>query len=369
MEQTAWYTIENIDSIDSPALVVYPERIKANIAAALGMVSHPGVLRPHAKTSKISEVAKLLQNAGVTKFKCATIAEAEMLALAGAKDVLLAYQPVGPKLLRLLQLIKAYPATVFSCLADSIANARHLSEVCAAQNTPLHVFIDLNIGMNRTGILPGKALELFGVIRQLPALELVGLHAYDGHIHDTDIAVRTRHSNEGFAAVLALADKIESVTGVAPVIVAGGTPTFPVHALRPGVECSPGTFVFSDWNYKHDLPDEPFDYAALVITRVISIIDQQTVCLDLGHKSVAAENPLPRVHFLNMPAAQPIAQSEEHLVVRLEDVSGISIGDAWYGVPVHICPTVALYEKAFTIENGRMTGDWKVIARNRFINF
>src|SRR4051812_45417471 len=143
MEQKLWYTIDNIDSIDSPALVVYPERIKANIRAALGIVHDPGVLRPHAKTSKISEVAMLLQDAGVTKFKCATIAEAEMLALAGAKDVLLAYQPVGPKLLRLLQLIKAYPSTVFSCLVDSVANARHLSDVCAAQNNTLNVFLDL----------------------------------------------------------------------------------------------------------------------------------------------------------------------------------------------------------------------------------
>ena len=369
MDEKEWYKITNIDTIDSPALVVYPERVKANIRAALNIVSSPDVLRPHAKTSKISEVATLLMNEGVSKFKCATIAEAEMLALAGAKDVLLAYQPVGPKLLRLLQLVKAYPATAFSCLADSIANAQHLSDVCAAQKITLPVFIDLNIGMNRTGILPGKAFELFGVIRQLPGVKPVGLHAYDGHIHDTDIGVRTRRSNEGFAPVLTLADKMESVTGEAPVIVAGGTPTFPVHAKRPGVECSPGTFVFSDWNYKHDLPDEPFDYAALIITRVVSIIDQQTVCLDLGHKSVAAENPLPRVHFLNMPAAQPIAHSEEHLVVKLNDVSGVSIGDAWYGVPAHICPTVALYEKAYTIEKGHMTGDWKVIARNRFINF
>jgi D-threonine aldolase len=176
MEKAAWYAIENIDSIDSPALVVYPERIKANIRAALDMVRNPGVLRPHAKTSKISEVAMLLQNAGVTKFKCATIAEAEMLAMVGAKDVLLAYQPVGPKILRLLQLIKAYPSTTFSCLVDNVDNARHLSEVCAAQNNHLNVFIDLNIGMNRTGILPGQAFQLFGVVRQLPALNPVGLH-------------------------------------------------------------------------------------------------------------------------------------------------------------------------------------------------
>ena len=369
MEQVAWYAIDNIEDIDSPALIVYPDRIKKNIAAAIKMVDNPGVLRPHVKTSKMSAVAILLQEAGVTKFKCATIAEAEMLAMVGAKDVLLAYQPVGPKILRLLQLVKAYPSTVFSCLVDNVDNARHLSEVCAAQNNHLDVFIDLNIGMNRTGILPGQAFQLFGVIRQLPALNPVGLHAYDGHIHDVDLALRTRHSNEGFAAVMTLADKIESVAGQAPVIIAGGTPTFPVHARRQGVECSPGTFVFSDWNYKQGLPDEPFDYAALLITRVISIIDEQTVCLDLGHKSVASENPQPRVFFLNAPDAIPVSHSEEHIVVKVDNTSSIHIGDVWYAVPAHICPSVALYEKAWVVENGAVTGDWKVTARNRYINF
>ncbi|MBS1567471.1 MAG: D-TA family PLP-dependent enzyme, partial [Bacteroidetes bacterium] len=357
------------DDYDSPALLVYPARVKANILAAMDIVDNPAVLRPHAKTSKMSEVATLLIQQGVTKFKCATIAEAEMLAMAGAKDVLLAYQPVGPKVLRLLQLVKAYPSTRFACLVDNIENATRLNKTVSAQHSTLDVYIDLNIGMGRTGITPDRAFVLFVALRELPALRFTGLHAYDGHIHETDLEKRIRQSDEGFAPVAELAAKIEAVTHQTPVIIAGGTPTFPAHARRGGVECSPGTFVFCDWNYKHQLPDEPFDYAALVLTRVVSIIDQHTLCLDLGHKSVAAENPLPRVWFLNMPAAQPIAQSEEHLVVKLSDTASVSIGDVWYGIPAHICPTVALYEKAWTVEDGRISGDWKVVARNRYINF
>lgn len=149
----------------------------------------------------------------------------------------------------------------------------------------------------------------------------------------------------------------------------GGTPTFPIHAQRENVECSPGTFVFSDWGYKHLLPDEPFEYAALVISRVISIVDEHRVCTDLGHKSVAAENPLPRVHFLNAPGAEPIGQSEEHLVLRVEDSSQYTTGDVLYGVPVHICPTVALYDSASIIENGKKVAEWEVVARKRSINF
>jgi len=148
----------------------------------------------------------------------------------------------------------------------------------------------------------------------------------------------------------------------------GGTPTFPTHVHREGVECSPGTFVFWDWGYKHALPDEPFEYAALLISRVVSVIDEQTICADLGHKSVAAENPLPRVHFLNAPDVIPIAQSEEHLILQVPADNQYKVGDVLYGVPVHICPTVALYDKAYTIENNQVTGAWEVISRNRSIN-
>ena len=149
----------------------------------------------------------------------------------------------------------------------------------------------------------------------------------------------------------------------------GGTPTFPTHAHRQNVECSPGTFVFSDWGYKHSFPDEPFEFAALVITRVISIVDEHTICTDLGHKSVAAENPLPRVHFLNAPDVEPIGQSEEHLVLRVANAAQYQTGDILYGVPVHICPTVALYDKAYVVENNKIATEWNVVARKRSINF
>lgn len=117
------------------------------------------------------------------------------------------------------------------------------------------------------------------------------------------------------------------------------------------------------------LQDLPFEYAALVISRVISIIDKHHICIDLGYKSVAAESPLPRVYFLNVPEAKPLAQSEEHFVLEVPDSCKYAIGDVFYGIPKHICPTVALYEKAYVIENGEVKTTWNVIARNRSINF
>ena len=362
-----WYEIKNIDTIDSPALVIYKDRVKYNIEQAVAMVKNIENLRPHAKTNKIAEVSSMMMDAGILKFKCATIAEAEMLGMVGAKDVLLAYLPTGPKIQRLLQLVQKYTATKFSCLVDNIDTAKNISDSFSLNNLQLDVFIDVNNGMNRSGIKPAAAFELFNAAQALQGIKIIGLHGYDGHIRDTNVSDRQHRSDDAFLQLKQLQKDIQEKYNTTLKIVTSGSPTFPTHAQRDDIECSPGTFVFWDWGYKTAVPDEPFEFAALVITRVISVIDDTTICTDLGHKSVAAENPLPRVHFLNAPDVTPTGQSEEHLVAKVPDASKFSVGDVLYGVPVHICPTVALYERAFVIENNEAVNEWKVIARDKKI--
>lgn len=364
-----WYKIDNAEQIDSPALIVYPAIIQDNIELVKKIAGDVRKLRPHVKTNKMSEVCASMIQAGINKFKCATIAEVEMLGIVNARDVLLAYQPVGPKISRLLSLVKAYPLTRFSCLVDNDYNAKQIDIECKKENIFLDVYIDLNVGMNRTGISPEEAPALVENILTMDNLCIKGIHAYDGHIHDEDIQERQKAADAAFAPVKLFLSKIESLFNYQLVMVMGGTPTFPIHVHRENVECSPGTFVFWDWGYKHMLKDMPFEYAALVLSRVISIIDETHVCIDLGHKSVAAENPLPRVHLLNAPDAVPVSQSEEHLVLKVPDSRKYRTGDILYGVPVHICPTVALYDKAYVIfENNKITY-WNVIARDRSINY
>lgn len=363
-----WYTITNVDTIDTPALIVFPERIKQNIKLLTSMVASVEWLRPHVKTHKMAEVTDLLLQAGITKFKCATIAEAEMLGQAGAPDVLLAYQPVGPKIYRLQLLVQKYPKTKFSCLVDNVIIAQSIAATFAKENLTLPVFLDLNVGMNRTGIVPGpEAFALYQLCNQLNGIQPVGLHAYDGHLHHPDLVERKAACDTAFDPVISLADQIIAAGYPAPLIVAGGSPTFPIHIQRPGVECSPGTFVFWDYGYSTALSEQPFVFAAIVATRVISRIDAQTLCLDLGHKAIAAESPLPRVIFLNAPDAQPISQSEEHLVVQVPANHNYQVGDVFYGIPVHICPTCALYDKAFVAENNEVKTSWSVVSRNRAI--
>lgn len=362
-----WYALGEVTQTDTPAVVIYEDRVKENIRATVLEIGDVQRLRPHVKTCKIREVVQLMQDAGINKFKCATIAEAEMLGMQHAADVLLAYQPIGPKVNRLLQLVQQYPDTRFSCITDHKDAAAALAAAFAAHGLELPVYVDINIGMNRTGIVPEHALELYLYLQLLDGITPVGLHAYDGHLHDTDMDIRKERCDAAFAPVEKLAADIQAAGIASPVIVAGGSNTFPIHARRAAVECSPGTFVFWDWGYAHMLPEQHLQYAALVITRVISIIDDHRICLDLGHKSVAAENPLPRVHFLNVPEGTPVSQSEEHLVLKVPDSSKFPLGTVLYGVPVHICPTIALYEKAVVAKDHHVNGSWRIIARDRAI--
>lgn len=366
---TNWYHISQIDELDSPALVIYPERVKANIRTAVNMIDDVKRLRPHVKTSKCRETIQLMMAAGIQKFKCATIAEAETLGICQAPDVLLAYQPNGPKLQRFAAVIKKYPATQYACLADNIPAAQQMAAAFSRHGIEVPVYIDLNVGMNRTGIAPGpEALALYMACAAMKGIKPAGIHAYDGHIRDIDFAARTKNGDLSFAAAAGLQKDIMDKGLSKPVIVMGGSPSFSVHCKRAEIECSPGTFIYWDKGYSDLCPEQGFLPAALVISRVISLPGATTICTDLGHKSIAAENELARrVYFLNAPALQPLGQSEEHLVLEAGAHHGYKTGDVLYGLPIHICPTVALYEKAITIENGRVSGEWKTIARDRMI--
>lgn len=366
-----WFFIDDIDKIDSPALVIYTERVKQNIATLLSMIDDVKRLRPHVKTHKSKEATTLLLEAGIEKFKCATIAEAEMLALSGATDILLAYQPSLPKLIRFISLIRKYPTIVFSCLVDNKISAKLISDEIIRHSLKLRVYIDVNVGMNRTGIVPGKVIsELYNYCYNLQGIIPVGLHVYDGHIRTEDFAARTKECDTAFAPVVTIQKELVDSGFPEPIIVAGGSPTFPIHAKRKQIECSPGTFIFWDYGYQINLPEQNFLPAALVITRVISEPSEGKICMDLGHKSIASENELQkRVHFLNAPGLTFTGQSEEHLVANTSPDHNYKTGDVLYGLPYHICPTVALYERAITVESKRITGEWRIIARDRKINF
>lgn len=364
-----WYDVANVSDVASPALLVYAERARENIRRMIAIAGGPDRLRPHMKTHKMAELIQMQLASGIQKFKCATIAECEMVAMCGAPDVLLAYQPVGPNIRRLLELIRKFPDTKFSTIVDSSKVAGELSSAATAATVTLGVLVDIDCGMHRSGI-PGdsNAIELYKTISRSPGLETAGLHVYDGHLHQSDPAERTIAADAVFATADGLRQKLIRNGMAVPKMVLGGTPTFPIHARRPDVELSPGTCVLWDSGYANKLPDLDFAIAASLLTRVVSKPGPHRLCLDLGHKAVASENPHPRVEFLNLPDATAVIHSEEHLVVETPVAEQFELGDCVYAVPRHICPTVALHAQVTVVEGGRATGQWPVAARNRVLS-
>jgi D-serine deaminase-like pyridoxal phosphate-dependent protein len=363
-----WYEVANVDEIPSPALAFYPERIEENIRRMIRIAGDAGRLRPHVKTHKTADVVKLQLKHGISRFKCSTIAEAEMTAAAGASDVLLAMQPVGPAIARFFALKRTFPETSFSAIVDAEEIVRQMARAAVDNGMNVCLWLDINSGMNRTGVAPGaEAIRLYRLIHGTKGLIAGGLHVYDGHIHESDAAARARQCDSEFEPVQAMIEDFRKADLRVPAVVAGGSPTFPVHARRSGVELSPGTTLLWDAGYGAAYADLEFLVAAVLVGRVVSRPAPGKVCLDLGTKAVASEMPQPRISLLTIPGCRTVGHNEEHLIIEPPDAGRYHPGDVVYGVPIHICPTVARYDTACVIEGGRCTGEWRIAARNRRI--
>ncbi len=360
------YRVDDPSRIPTPSLLVYPDKARANVARAVEVAGGPERLRPHVKTHKCPEILAIQRAAGITRFKCATLAEAEMAARGGARDVMIAYPLVGANIDRFVRLLRAFPEVAFRPIVDHPAPLAALAAALAAARLEAEVLLDLDSGMHRTGVPIGEpAQRLYRLIARTGGVRPGGLHCYDGHIHERDLEARCRAAAEGRDAVLGVRDALTAAGLPVPRIVMGGTVTFPCHAAHPEVEVSPGTFVLHDGSYLRDFPDLGFVPAALLLARVISLPAPDRITIDLGHKAVAADPEGPRGFLWSVGGAEPLGQSEEHWVWSVNAAHALAPGDAVYVLPAHICPTVALHERLLVIDNGRWNESWRVTARTR----
>lgn len=372
-----WQEIRGSAALASPALVVDADRVAANIDAMGAIVAkQPARLCPHVKTHKMPDVLKLQQQRGIDAFKVATLAEADLVGRSGARSCLLAHAPVGPKAERLRELAARYPQTRWTTVVDAIEPAGGLATVASRAGSQLDVLVDVDCGMQRTGVAWGEPLSrLLEELARLDSLRVTGLHVYDGHLHDPDLGAR-RDQVDAIAAQIANCLAQHHLERV----VVGGSPTFALWAEvtspagRLGREfpemsfqCSPGTTFFWDQGYGNAFPELPFAVAAALWTRVISLPGTRRVCLDLGHKAVASEMPLEqRVWLPALPGACVVGHSEEHLVLELAEGPRPKIGAGLWAFPKHICPTVALHDAAVVVREGRVTEEaWPVAGRWR----
>ena len=364
-----WFLIQNIETIDSPSIVLYEDRLIHNLHKMLDMVGNDtSKLMPHIKTNKMPKVIDWMISLGLKNFKASTIAEAEVAANQGANSVLIAHQLVGPKVLRFATLIEQFPKTQFTTIVDNLDSIKILHEIGIKENIEIGIYVDVNSGMNRSGVQIGTAMNLLlAQLSQFNTLIFKGLHVYDGHLRESNFQKRKNKIECEFKPIEILFDNLRHEFPEIQLI-CGGTPAFTSHLTESNRIFSPGTCVFWDWGYAEKLKEQKFKYAVLIITRVISKPIADIITIDLGHKSVAAENPIDkRIKFLNLDNYKVLSQSEEHGVLQVKNWDSIKIGDVYFGVPYHICPTINLHDEVSVINVGKKVDSWKITARKRKI--
>lgn len=366
------YRIDDASHIISPGFVVFRDIVAANIDKMIEIAKDAGRLRPHCKTHKMAEVARMQLERGITKQKAATFAEAEMLAGAGVRDIFLSYNLVGPNIDRAVTFRQTFPDVTFAVTADAPQPLAQLGEAMQSAGTDIEVLLDVDPGRNRTGLPVGdQARDLYRQIVETPGVAPGGFHIYDGHQHQSDVAERREAVIAEMQPILAFRDELVAAGWPVPRLVCGGTPTFPIFAKMddPTIELSPGTCIFHDCGYGEKFPDlQCFQPAALILTRCISRPTPNRVTFDVGTKAVASDPPMgSRILLPEIPDAKQVLQNEEHLVVETSQADRWKPGDETLAIPRHVCPTTALHRQAYVVADGKVVEMWDVAARDRWL--
>ena len=374
LNEFAWderYRVANVENVLTPALVVYPEVISSNIEQTLRLLDgDANRWRVHIKTAKLDYTLRMLVERGIRNFKCATTLELLVACQSGARDVLVAYPMVGANARRVREIADAFPNVCISVLTENEDQVRQW------RGSRVGVFLDINPGMNRTGIEQSHGTEVVRLVRALrgAGLEFRGLHYYDGHYGGLEERERTAAAHAGYDSLLKVVSEVERSGVSVPEVITAGTPTLPCSLAYEGFRgkqfvhrVSPGTVTYNDATNLAQLPAEyKLRPAVLVLTRVVSRPRQGVVTCDAGHKAVSADAGVPTCVVVGHPELSPLSPSEEHLPMAVAgDASGPEVGEALYLLPRHVCPTVNNFDCALLVRNGQIEAVEKVTARGR----
>ena len=359
------YHIEDLSRVMTPALAIYPDIVEANIDATLRLLGgDANRWRPHVKTAKLAFTMKRLIERGVRAAKCATTLELLTACQAGFEDVLLAYAVVGTNAARVREIAAEFPATKVSVLVETPEQA------APWVGTGIDVFLDVNPGMNRTGIEQGHGAEIVSLARAT-AGNFRGLHYYDGHMHGEDPAEREKAAWAGYDTLMDLVAACEAGGARVGEVITSGTPALPCGASyqrfqRAGFvhRVSPGTVVYNDATSLAQLDGLGYQAAVVVISAVVSRPIAGRFTCDAGHKAVSADAGVPTCVVAGHADFKPLKPSEEHLPVDCEGAVP-AIGSILYLVPRHVCPTVNNFNDALIVRNGSVVGVEPVTARGR----
>lgn len=358
-------------AIDTPALVVSEDILHRNIAAMAAFARGVDVtLRPHIKTHKTPQIARLQLAAGAIGITCAKVGEAEvMVEHAGVQDILLAYPTIGTeKIRRVVELLDR--ARIIVAL-DSLEAARMISRDLSHYDRRLDVMLEVNTGQDRSGVKVGDdAVAMALAITRLPSLNLVGIMTHEGHANSAppeEIQVIAIASGE---AMVETANAIRAHGIHLPTVSVGSTPAATFTPTVSGVtEMRPGTYVFNDNSAFRYGRHGVHDCAARFIATVVSRQAPDRCVLDTGSKSLAMDPGKAHPghgYIVGHPDVVITKLSEEHGVCILPpDEAGLEIGSRVEIIPNHICPTVNLMNELFIARDGEVVDTWPVAARGK----
>jgi D-serine deaminase-like pyridoxal phosphate-dependent protein len=360
-----------IDELDTPCLIVDLDRMEANIRRWQTMIAATGTrLRPHVKTHKVPAIAKLQLQAGAAGITVAKVAEAEVFAAAGCNDIFIAYPLIGAeKWRRVAALAGTCTLTVG---AESEVGLRGLSDAAQTIGSTVRVRIEIDLGMNRSGVQPDYAADLCERALNLPGIELDGIFAFRGtSFPGAEGRTAAEIGREEGELMAALAEQLRSDGIPIHAVSAGSTPTAHGAAQAPGVtEVRPGTYIFGDYMMAERGGVAYSDVALAILCTVVSRPAGDKATIDGGSKTFCGDINPARLGLPGYARAADLdayveLMSEEHGVLRLGPDAQPRIGDRLAFYPIHVCTAVNLSDELVGVRGDRVEQVWPVLARGK----
>lgn len=361
-----------IFEIETPAVLIDIGILESNLSRMADYChDHNLALRPHTKTHKIPQIARLQMRHGATGITVAKLGEAEVMAEAGLKDILIVYPLFGGnKWRRLAELAKRASISV---AMDSLEAATGISQTAQDAGVEIGIRLEFDTGFHRCGLpIDSASIAIAQKIMALRNLRWEGISIYPGHImgdresRERDIA----HENAELDRLYAMLD----AAGLPHTLVSGGnTPAaFESHRFHGVTEIRPGTYVFNDRNTVDAQAALYADCAATVLATVVSTSVPGKAMLDAGSKTLSADTLLSggRKNFgyvLNQPELVLEDLSEEHGHLAFSGPPSLKVGDLVRIVPNHICPCINLHDRVFVISDDNVVDQWRVLARGHVV--
>jgi len=372
-----WQKWLDVEAVDTPLVVVHRDVLVQNICEMADFAREHGVaLRPHLKTHKTLEIARLQLEHGAVGLTCAKVSEAEVFAENGFEQILIAYPVVGArKIERLFGLIRAHKSATIQTLTDSFEQARSLSEAAVSHGVTLSVWIKVDSGLKRCGTQPGEeTVALLRAVQVLPGLQVEGLLTHAGHAYGAATPEQVRELGRGEAECLLRTAELARAEGLAvQAISVGSTPTVRVSGQVQGVtEIRPGNYVFCDATQVRLGVTTPERCALRVFARIVSRPAPDRLVIDAGAKTLALDKGAHGSDavqgygtVVGHPEAVIARLSEEHGVVQVPQDSPLQIGDVIEIIPNHSCPVANLTDELFILGKEGRTERWPVAARGK----